>query len=157
MRGMSVHVRMAVEGDRDALAAMRAALWPESSREEHATELRAILAGTPPSTLPLVVLVADMDGEICGFVEVGLRSHADGCDPRRPVGFVEGWYVAPAHRGAGVGRALIAAAEAWCRDQGCTELASDTWIDNEASQRAHEALGFEVVDRCVNYRKSLGR
>ena len=35
------------------------------------------------------------------------------------------------------------------------ELASDTWIDNEKSQRAHEALGFEVVDRCVNYRKVL--
>jgi hypothetical protein len=26
---------------------------------------------------------------------------------------------------------------------------------NEGSQQAHEALGFEVVDRCVNYRKPL--
>ena len=46
-------------------------------------------------------------------------------------------------------------AEAWAREQGCAELASDTWIDNEESQRAHAALGFEVVDRCVNYRKKL--
>jgi hypothetical protein len=36
-----------------------------------------------------------------------------------------------------------------------TEIASDTWIDNEPSQRAHEALSFEVVDRCVHYRKAL--
>src|SRR5688572_4077484 len=47
------------------------------------------------------------------------------------------------------------AAEEWARGQGCTELASDTWIDNEVSQRAHAALGFELVDRCVNYRKLI--
>jgi DNA-binding MarR family transcriptional regulator len=41
--------------------------------------------------------------------------------------------------------------------QGCTELASDTWIDNEPSQRAHLALGFEVVNRCINFRKTLQR
>ena len=34
-------------------------------------------------------------------------------------------------------------------------MASDTWIDNTLSQRAHEALGYTVVDRCVHYRKSL--
>jgi aminoglycoside 6'-N-acetyltransferase I len=34
-------------------------------------------------------------------------------------------------------------------------MASDTWMDNEESQRVHTALGFEVVDRCVNYKKVL--
>ena len=43
----------------------------------------------------------------------------------------------------------------WARLKGCREMASDTWIDHEGSQRAHEALGFEVVDRCVHYRKEL--
>jgi len=28
-------------------------------------------------------------------------------------------------------------------------------LENERSQRAHEALGFEVVDRCVHFRKKL--
>jgi aminoglycoside 6'-N-acetyltransferase I len=73
------------------------------------------------------------------------------------VGFLEGWYVAETHRRRGVGAALLRAAEDWAREQGCTEMASDTWLDNEGSQRAHEALGFEEVDRCVNYRKSLER
>jgi aminoglycoside 6'-N-acetyltransferase I len=68
---------------------------------------------------------------------------------------VEGWYVNGEFRGRGVGRDLMRAAEDWARAQGCREMASDTWIDNEVSQRAHEALGFEVVDRCVNYRKNL--
>jgi aminoglycoside 6'-N-acetyltransferase I len=34
-------------------------------------------------------------------------------------------------------------------------MASDTWLDALDSQQAHEALGFEVVDRCVHYRKNL--
>jgi aminoglycoside 6'-N-acetyltransferase I len=34
-------------------------------------------------------------------------------------------------------------------------MASDTWIDNEVSQRVHDSLGYEVVDRCVHYRKAL--
>ena len=46
-------------------------------------------------------------------------------------------------------------AEDWARAQGCLEMASDALIDNQASQRAHAALGFEVVDRCVNFRKAL--
>ena len=41
------------------------------------------------------------------------------------------------------------------RNKGCTEMASDTWLDNLKSQRAHEALGFKAVDRCVNYRKAV--
>ena len=28
-------------------------------------------------------------------------------------------------------------------------------LNNELSQRAHESLGYEVVDRCVHYRKKL--
>ena len=71
------------------------------------------------------------------------------------VGYIEGWYVAESYRHQGVGKKLVAAAEDWARSHGCLEIASDTWIDNEVSQSAHEALGYEVVDRCVHYRKML--
>jgi aminoglycoside 6'-N-acetyltransferase I len=47
------------------------------------------------------------------------------------------------------------AAENWARQQDCREMASDALIDNDNSQRAHAALGFEVVDRCVHFRKAL--
>jgi aminoglycoside 6'-N-acetyltransferase I len=106
--------------------------------------------------MPLAILVAEAgDGMLVGFLEVGLRSHADGCDTRLRVGFVEGWFVEESHRMKGVGAQLMSAAEDWARSQGCAEMASDTWFDSGVSQRAHEALGFEVVDRCVHYRKSL--
>ena len=132
-----------------------AALWTDGTLEEHTGEARAILAGTPASTMPLVVLVAELEGEVVGLVEVGLRSHADGCDTSRAVGFLEGWYVEPEHRRKGVGAALVRAVEDWSRAQGCRELASDTWIDNPTSERAHVTLGFEIVDRCVHFKKAL--
>jgi aminoglycoside 6'-N-acetyltransferase I len=149
-------VRPAQSSDRDQLARLCAGLWPESSAEEHARELEPILQSNAPGTLPVVHLVAEgRDGQLVGFLQAGVRSHADGCDPSRPVGFIEGWYVVESFRRRGIGRLLLAAAEEWARSQQCVEMASDTWIDNEQSQHVHEALGYEVVDRCVHYRKAL--
>jgi aminoglycoside 6'-N-acetyltransferase I len=150
-----MEIREARPGDCAPLARLRHALWPESSLDEHAGELSRILSGENPGTLPSVILVADDAGQVVGFAETGLRSHADGCDPARPVGYLEGWYVIPSQRRRKVGARLVEAAERWARDRGCLEMASDTWLDNEGSQRAHQALGFEVVDRCVHYRKLL--
>jgi len=149
-------VRLAQLSDREQLVRMHEALWPKTPAEEHARELTQILEGKPVVTMPLIILVAEAgDRTLAGFLEVDLRSHADGCNPLRPVGYIEGWYVAENHRHKGVGRKLLAAAEDWARNQGCVEIASDTWVDNEVSQRVHEALGYEVVDRCVHYRKTL--
>jgi aminoglycoside 6'-N-acetyltransferase I len=148
-------IRLAQLSDRDQLVRLHEALWPKTSAKEHARELTLILEGKAPVTMPLIILVAEASDRIAGFLEVDLRSHADGCNPIRPVGYIEGWYVAENHRHRGIGRRLLAAAEDWARSQGCVEIASDTWVDNDLSQRVHEALGYEVVDRCVHYRKTL--
>ena len=47
------------------------------------------------------------------------------------------------------------AAELWARGQGFSEIASDTEVHNGASQRAHEACGFEEVERLIKFRKAL--
>jgi len=152
---LPVKIRQALSIDLEGVARLSSALWPEAPIAEHRDHAAAILSGKPPSTLPLVLFVAEIERQVVGFIEVGLRSHADGCDTSHPVGFIEGWYVEPQYQRRSVGRALMTAAEDWSRSQGARELASDTWIDEQPSQRAHEALGFEVVDRCVNFRKSL--
>jgi aminoglycoside 6'-N-acetyltransferase I len=152
-----IKVKQADLADTDELAKMCEMLWPESSIEEHRKELESILRSGTNGTLPMTILVSqdDKGKALTGFIEVGLRSHADGCDPARPVGFVEGWFVHEASRKQGIGSALMRSAEEWARRQGCQEMASDTWIDDERSQRSHQALGFEVVDRCVHFRKPL--
>ncbi len=153
---MQLQIRQARPADRDQLAQLREALWPKTTAAKHAAELEPILAGDTPGSMPLINFVAETpDGRLAGFAEVDLRSHADGCDPARPVGYLEGWYVAAEYRRSGAGRRLLAAAEDWARSHGCIEMASDTWIDNEISQSCHTALGFEVVDRCVHFRKDL--
>ena len=151
----TVLIRPARPSDCSEISRMRAALWPESSSDEHAGELLPILEGTASFPFPLVNLVAEASGQLVGFLEADLHSHADGCDPSHSVGFIEGWYVDPDWRGQGIGRKLLSAAEEWARSHGCREMASDTWIDNQLSQRVHDAAGFTVVDRCVHYRKSL--
>jgi aminoglycoside 6'-N-acetyltransferase I len=127
---------------------MRDALWPA---EDHAREIDRYFAAAVRE--PLEVLIA-FDEEAIGFVELSIRPYAEGCETDR-VAFVEGWYVQPDARGTGVGAVLIRAAEEWARSHGCTEIASDTEVDNAASTAAHLALGFEetAVVRC--FRKAL--
>ena len=153
---MTIQIRPAELSDRHELARMCELLWPESSTEDHRKELEPILRSGMCGTLPISILVSvDESGALTGFIQAGLRSHADGCDTARPVGFVEGWFVHEAFRKQGIGRSLMRSAEDWAREQGCLEMASDTWIDDEMSIDAHQALGFEVVDRCVHFRKAL--
>jgi aminoglycoside 6'-N-acetyltransferase I len=150
------HVREAEPRDRIELAKLRHALWPAGSISEHEEELAGIFAGAWSEIYPYVIFVSETpEAGITGFAEVTLRSRADGCDPLQPVGYFEGWYVAESHRRLGHGRDLLRKAEEWARGQGCREMASDTWLDNEVSQQAHEALGFEVVDRVVHFKKEL--
>jgi aminoglycoside 6'-N-acetyltransferase I len=153
-----MRIRHAQPSDRDQLTEMRTLLWPESSIEEQRCEVEALMAPASPASLPTTVLVslpADADDRaLTGFLEVSLRSHADGCDTH-PVGFIEGWFIREPLRGRGIGAALMRAAEDWARAQGCSEIASDALIDNQPSIDAHQSLGFEVVDRCVNLRKAL--
>ena len=154
----NVQIRPARASDLDQLARLCEALWPESSAEEHTRELRLMFGGKVALvlTMPLTIFVAEgSDGILVGFLEVDLRSHADGCNPSQPVGYIEGWYVAEDHRHRGIGRKLLAKAEEWARSHRCVEMASDAIINNMLSQRAHEALGYEVVDRCVHYRRRL--
>ena len=139
--------------------ALRAVLWPEDAHASHAAEVDRFLAEPRrgPGTMPEAVLVAETASAtpaLVGFAEVSRRAYAEGCETS-PVGFLEGWYVVPERRRQGVGRALVAAAEAWARGVGCREFASDAVAENTVSAAAHRALGFEevVVIRC--FRKDL--
>jgi len=150
-------VRFAQKSDRDQLARLRAMRWPESSAGEHGQELRLILGGQFPGVMPPMILVAQAgDGTLAGFLEAGLRWYADGCEARYLVGHVDGWYVAENWRQQGIGTELLRAAEDWARSQGCIEMASDTAIHNQVSQRVHQALGFEIVERSVRLQTCTG-
>jgi len=152
---LSVIVRPATAADAPRVLALFRALWPDEPARELSAHLRGLLRGEARTTLPLTLFVAEAPPRLIGFAEVGLRSHANGCDGARPVGFLEGWFVARGFRRQRVGARLVRAAEQWCKAQGCREMASDTWASHRLSIAAHRALGYEVDGRYVNFRKSL--
>ncbi len=146
-----MEIRARVVQDDPEWLRMRLALWPEGSPADHEAGMREWIARDDT-----VVLVAPRsDGAtLGGFAEVGTRPYADGCESS-PVAYLEGWYVDPDLRRRGVGAALVRAAEAWARSRGLTEFASDALLENDASHRAHRALGFAEVERVVLFRKVL--
>ena len=138
------------DGDRADWLRMRQALWSDCPEAQQLAEMDEILASSSEE----VFFAERAGGGLCGFVEAALRSRADGCETS-PVGYIEGWYVDEDARRRGVGRALIDAAEAWARAQGCRQMASDAELWNEVSHHAHGALGYEECARLVLFKKDL--
>lgn len=113
----------------------------------------AEIGGT--SRVGVAVIVADRgDGSLAGFVEIGSRNYAEGCETT-PVAYVEGWYVDPDARRNGLGAQLLKATEAWALEHGFSEIASDTELGNDVSRQVHIALGFEEVERQICFKKRL--
>jgi len=146
-----IPVRRAAAADRAEWRRMRDALWPHESAE-HADEIEACLRA--PADAGAAFVAERAGGGLGGLLELRLRDFAEGCTSS-PVAYVEGWWVDPDARLQGVGAALMRAAEAWARDLGLTEIASDCDLDNEPSLRAHQALGFAEAVRVICLRKRL--
>lgn len=152
-------IRPVRPSDREEWIRMRTALWPEWP-EDHPPEVDAWLDEVRPDR-EVIVLEREGEGDatadrhpLGGFVEVELRTWADGCDTS-PVGYLEGLWVDEDLRGRGHARHLVEAAEAWARERGCVEMASDAALENSRSIAVHGALGYEEVVRAVLFRKDL--
>jgi GNAT superfamily N-acetyltransferase len=113
---------------------------------------------TPPPTLATIEellhddagawFLAEQEGAVIGFVTIHLASPAH--EPylvhaRRAL--VQMLGVLPEWRGQGCGRALMAAAEAWAREQGATGLALNVWEFNAGALRFYETLGYGAFSR----------
>ena len=149
-------VRPATKADAETWLAMRMALWPDANEDELRLEVARYFVAHGEPLLPHCVFIAEADGKVVGMLELSLRPYVDGCDSS-PVPFIEGWYVAEDARRGGIGGALVTAAEQWVLENGYTEMASDALLENVESERAHAALGFEVVERAIRFRKILKR
>lgn len=160
MTHAAIEIRHVEPADAAQWLRLRAALWPEEDPDALAADVTRFFhpAAEGRAAEPEAVLVASAgrDPSLIGFAELSRRPYAEGCDTS-PVGFLEGWYVTPAYRRQGVGRALVAAAESWARSLGCSEFASDALAENTLSAAAHKAIGFEEVGLIRCFRKSLDR
>ena len=72
-----------------------------------------------------------------------------------PVGYLEGVFVKQEYRRKGYAKELLLACEAWAKEKGCTEFASDCEINNEESIRFHISMGFIEANRIICFTKAL--
>lgn len=147
---MSYTIRHATAADKPEWIRMRQGLWPEAPADYLSKDLDDFLTASDQTAF----VAARADGGLVAFIEVRLRDYAEGCESS-PVGYIEAWYVDAHVRGQKLGRDLVHAAESWAREKGCTEMASDTWLENEASIQAHLRLGYYEVERLVHFVKRL--
>ncbi|TQV89047.1 GNAT family N-acetyltransferase [Aliikangiella coralliicola] len=96
-------------------------------------------------------LIKDVYGEMIGMVELSSRNVVDGC-LSSPVAYLEGLYLLPEYRAKGIGRQVIQLVLQWSKSNGFSELATDTELTNTKAQKFYSMLGFEEVDRVVEYR-----
>ena len=133
-----------------AWLSLRSRLWPDGTESEHLRYMADALARGH-----CVRLASAPDGSAIGFVEASQRVDYVNGTSTSPVAFLEGLYVEPSARRRGVARALVAEVERWAAAQGCSELASDSPIDNVTAHAAHRALGFEETERVVYFRRAV--
>jgi len=143
-------VRAVTDADHPAWAAMRTRLWPDADPKELESELASLFALDPPYT----VYIAEADGRQVGFIELWVRSYAEG-GPPEPAAYVEGLWVEPDLRRGGVAKALLEQAEQWARGKGFHWLGSDALLGNAESHAWHRTAGFREVERLVVFGKRL--
>lgn len=89
----------------------------------------------------VVVLVAAEGGTVIGYTYAGVEGR-DWMSLRGPAGVLYDIVVDPAHRGRGVGRALLEATVAALRSRGSPQVVLSTADRNAAAQRLFESAGF---------------
>ncbi|MEA2684453.1 MAG: hypothetical protein QOK05_2781 [Chloroflexota bacterium] len=153
-RSATVDIRPATPDDVGALADIYQA------SAEHHVRLDPSLYSTPDylalkeryrKRLPLPeneeILVAEMDGEVVGWIELVLRAASGQARMIRDVATAEiDVAVLPEYRGHGVGSRLVAAAEAWAVERGAQVLTMQTHVANTDAVRFYqERHGFRTT------------
>jgi len=162
MSSPAVHIRPAEPADLEALGRLGALLV----RLHHDLDPDRFIAATPETAHgygsflgtqlarpSLVVLVAEREGEVIGYAYAGVEGK-DYMSLRGPAGVLHDLVVEPAHRGQGVGRALLDAALQALAAKGAPRVVLSTAERNEPAQRLFARAGFRRT--MIEMTKELG-
>lgn len=106
-------------------------------------------------------LVAEMDGELVGFVQFG-PAELDAAWLTEPVrlrpddGYLERLYVRAAHQNRGVGSGLLRAALGHPELCNCRTVFLDVWAENAGARRFYARHGFVKVGELPFYAAASG-
>jgi GNAT superfamily N-acetyltransferase len=144
-----MRIREAREEDATRLPPLLGQLGYPEQAAGVAGRLRALLA--PGGRAAVLLAEAEEDGSLLGVLALhwGEMLHLDG-----PVARIGTLVVEETTRGGGVGAALVAAAEARARAEGCTLLEVTSGRRRERTHRFYQAQGFRLGS--VRLHKVLG-
>jgi GNAT superfamily N-acetyltransferase len=92
------------------------------------------------------VLVADVDGEIAGYVTMLNRVQSDDLDDGNlEFGLIADLLVRKAYRGTGLGRELMAAAESVAKEHDVRWLRISVMSENAAARKLYASSGFSEI------------
>jgi len=134
--------------DAERVAALAGELGYPSTPAQIDTRFRAGEAN-PDSR---VLVASDSDGRVWGWVEV-LGHHLLVSEGTAEVG---GLVVDSRARGRGIGRALMAAAEAWARERGYTRLMLRSNTIRTEAHRFYQGLGYTIMKSQHKFQKLIG-
>jgi GNAT superfamily N-acetyltransferase len=145
-----MRIRSMTAGDAGEVAALCGQLGYPSTPAQVSHRF-GLLAERPESA----VFVAEDEDEamerIAGFVHVQGRLAVES-DPRAEIA---GLVVDETRRGAGVGRALLDAAERWAADRGYDEVTLHSNVVRERAHRFYQSLGYEMTKSSHVFHKAL--
>ena len=143
-------IRKATRDDAMNVAKLAIQMWEDNTLEGLTEDLAEIIA-SPESA---VFLMYDRETAI-GFAQCQLRhDYVEGTDSS-PVGYLEGIFVEEGYRNKGYAKELLKQCEAWAKDMGCSEFASDCELTNTGSLAFHLKMGFEEANRVICFTKKL--
>ena len=143
-------IKKATVDDALCVAKLAIQMWEDNTIEGLSEELAEIIK-SPESA---VFLLYDGD-EVIGFAQCQLRhDYVEGTESS-PVGYLEGIFVDAAYRNKGYAKELLKQCEAWAKNMGCTEFASDCELTNTGSLAFHLKMGFEEANRVICFTKRL--
>ena len=149
----NIKIRPAAFSDVETVADLAAKLWSDHAVTELIEEFKEELRDGTQFFLAEMPEVSSV--KCIGFAQCCLRHDYVEGTQTSPVGYLEGIFVDETVRGNGISHLLLAAAEQWAREQGCTEFASDCELSNTVSQAFHLRNGFTEANRIVCYTKHL--
>lgn len=143
-------IKKAGNEDLETLAKLAVMMWQNHSIKELINEFSEIMTNGKSQ-----FFLKYENGLPIGFAQCQLRYDYVEGTRSSPVGYLEGIFVKEGYRNKGYAKELLAECEAWAKENGCHEFASDCEIDNINSFQFHKAMNFTEANAIICFTKEL--
>ena len=141
-----ITIRIGRVSDAPGIAQLTAQLGYELTASDAAARLSRILARQDQQ-----FIVADIDARVVGWAHAVLVDYVDA----EPFVRIGGLVVDRDHRRMGIGRALLARAETWAAEQGCSFVRLSSTSTRTAAHRFYEDVGYTNIKTQFSFIKSV--